>query len=63
MASLPRKGTILAVDDRPRNLELIDATLAGEGYKVVTAGSGPAALDRLALRVPDLILLDVMMPG
>ncbi len=59
----PRKGTILAVDDRPRNLDLINATLTDEGYEVISAADGPAALERLALKMPDLILLDVMMPG
>lgn len=58
----PRRGTVLAVDDRPWNLELLHTILANEGYEVITALSGPEALERLVLKVPDLILLDVMMP-
>ena len=55
--------TILIVDDTPTNIDVLDQFLEKEGYKISVAQSGEAALD-LALRiVPDLILLDVMMPG
>ena len=58
-----QRGTLLAVDDRVRNVELLQSTLGAEGYEVVAATSGAQALDCVALKVPDLILLDVMMPG
>ncbi|MBK9291775.1 MAG: hybrid sensor histidine kinase/response regulator [Bacteroidetes bacterium] len=54
---------ILAVDDNPRNLQLISALLSQCGHKVVVVNSGENALKYLALKQPDLILLDVMMPG
>lgn len=54
---------ILAVDDNPRNLQLITSLLSQKGYKVVVANSGENALKYLMLKKPDLILLDIMMPG
>jgi adenylate cyclase len=54
---------ILVVDDTPRNLKLLADLLAAKGYAVTTAADGPAALDKLAADAPDLVLLDVMMPG
>ncbi len=55
--------TILAVDDQEENLELLDAILTIAGYRVVTATSGPQALDCVAHEDVQTILLDVMMPG
>ncbi len=55
--------TILAVDDNPRNLQLISSLLSGKGYKVVVANSGENALKYLGIKQPDLLLLDIMMPG
>ena len=54
---------ILVVDDLAQNLKLMDAVLSPRGFEVHTAGSGEAALEFLATRVPDLILLDILMPG
>ena len=54
---------ILVVDDQPKNVKLLADLLAGKGYAVVTAGSGADALVRVAADQPDLVLLDVMMPG
>lgn len=54
---------ILAVDDAPRNLKLLADLLTGSGFEVVTAASGAEALERIAAEPPDLVLLDVMMPG
>ena len=54
---------ILVVDDVPDNVEILDARLASRGYEVVTAASGPEALERVHEDPPHLILLDVMMPG
>jgi len=56
-------ATILVVDDTPANLEVITETLASAGYTVATAISGERALKRLNTQIPDLILLDVQMPG
>ena len=53
---------ILVVDDRIPNVKLLEAKLTSEYYDVITANSGPEALDILATDVPDIILLDVMMP-
>ncbi|MFO1417823.1 MAG: hybrid sensor histidine kinase/response regulator [Methylotetracoccus sp.] len=55
-------GTILVVDDTPTNLSLIFDALEGNGYRLLAADSGLIALKRLQKIVPDLILLDVMMP-
>jgi adenylate cyclase len=55
--------TILAVDDQPQNLRLLDAVLSPRGYRVVTASSGEEALKSLSESVPDLVLLDIVMPG
>jgi class 3 adenylate cyclase/CheY-like chemotaxis protein len=55
--------TILAVDDQPQNLRLLDAVLSPRGYRVVTASSGEAAVESLSQSIPDLVLLDIVMPG
>jgi len=54
---------ILVVDDVPENVRLLEAVLGPRGYKVVTATDGRAALQLVETEEPDLILLDVMMPG
>src|SRR5205814_9262612 len=54
---------ILAVDDTPQNLRLLEAFLSRDGYEVVTAASGDEALRAIAERPPDLVLLDILMPG
>jgi class 3 adenylate cyclase/CheY-like chemotaxis protein len=58
-----RRVTVLAVDDQPQNLRLLDAVLAPRGYDVVPTTSGEEALRVLAEREVDLVLLDVVMPG
>ncbi|TQR88167.1 response regulator [Mycobacterium hodleri] len=55
--------TVLAVDDQPINLKLLDAVLAPRGHRVLTASSGPAALALLETEDVDLVLLDILMPG
>jgi len=54
---------ILIVDDHPSSRMTAVALLSVEGYKVLEADSGPDALNRVVEADPDLILLDVMMPG
>jgi signal transduction histidine kinase len=54
---------VLIVDDERRNAELLKVMLVPEGYALLTASSGEEALGLLAVQQPDLILLDVMMPG
>jgi signal transduction histidine kinase len=54
---------ILIVDDEPRNRTLLEVMLAPEGFQLLTAGTGEEALEVVARQPPDLILLDVMMPG
>jgi CheY-like chemotaxis protein len=53
---------ILVVDDIADNSFLLQTILEGEGYNVEVADSGGAALARIAVNPPDLVLLDVMMP-
>jgi adenylate cyclase len=57
------EGKILVVDDIPENLRLLEAVLVPRGYEVLTAASGREALDVVASARPDLLLLDVVMPG
>lgn len=54
---------ILVVDDIPANVRLLEAKLMAEYFEVLTASDGPSALEVAHAQAPDLILLDVMMPG
>jgi DNA-binding response OmpR family regulator len=54
---------VLAVDDEPRYLEIIRFNLEAAGYRVAAAASGEEALEAVAAQEPDLIVLDVMLPG
>jgi len=56
-------ATILVVDDEIQNRKLLETLLRPEGYLTVTATTGGEALAAVAQHAPDLILLDVMMPG
>ncbi len=62
MEEKQQKQYILAVDDEPKNLELIAARLSSKGYRLVTAESGKQALERIRKEKPALVLLDIMMP-
>ncbi|HEY6089985.1 MAG TPA: diguanylate cyclase [Gemmatimonadaceae bacterium] len=57
-----KKKRILVVDDHEDNIELLRARLEARGYEVEGASDGQAALDAVQRTIPDLILLDVMMP-
>ena len=59
----PAAPRILIVDDERLNRQLMEVMLAGEGYDVVVVNGGGDALASVASYRPDLILLDVMMPG
>jgi adenylate cyclase len=54
---------LLIVDDVPTNVKLLKATLSSHGYAIVTASSGAEALELVASERPELVLLDVVMPG
>ena len=58
-----RTGRILVVDDQPANLRVVGALLERNGYGVDSASSGPDALSAARSAPPDLVLLDMMMPG
>ncbi|MCC5646905.1 hybrid sensor histidine kinase/response regulator [Nostoc sp. CHAB 5824] len=60
---MSNSAKILVVDDTPANLEVICETLGDAGYEVITAIDGDRALKRIQTNPPDLILLDVQMPG
>lgn len=54
---------ILLVDDEPDIIETVEYVLEREGYEVLTAGNGYEALGVTRVHTPDLLLLDVMLPG
>ncbi|MEE8333457.1 MAG: PleD family two-component system response regulator [Alphaproteobacteria bacterium] len=54
---------VLVVDDLPVNVKLLEAKLLVEYYDVITAGDGPSAIQAVIDQAPDIVLLDVMMPG
>ncbi len=60
---MPTDVVVLAVDDQPTNLRLLDAVLSPRGFTVRRAGSGEEALAFLAAHDVDVVLLDVVMPG
>ena len=54
---------VLVVDDIPSNIKLLEARLVAEYFDVVSASNGQDALAQIAEQEPDIVLLDVMMPG
>ena len=58
-----QQPTILVVDDTPQNIKVLDAVLSPRGYRVIAATSGAEALNKVGDERPDLILLDLVMPG
>lgn len=62
MDAMPEEHRLLIVDDTPQNIQLLGTILRQEGYKINVAQNGLQALDVVQKTLPDLILLDVMMP-
>ena len=60
---MARTWKILVVDDTPQNVKVLDAILTPRGYTVVAATSGAEALQKVQTEAPDLVLLDILMPG
>jgi DNA-binding response OmpR family regulator len=63
MDKIPEKNLILVVDDTTTNLEIIQHFLRESGFQALTAINGARAFEQIQSRPPDLILLDVIMPG
>src|SRR5271170_4094249 len=61
--SIPAPPTILIADDNPTNLNVLFEYLSAQGYRVLVAEDGAGAIEQAQYGLPDLILLDVMMPG
>lgn len=61
--SMKNKPVILVVDDEPQILRVMRASLPARGYEVKTAPGGEEALDEVRKEMPDLIILDLVMPG
>jgi adenylate cyclase len=56
-------ATVLVVDDSPTNAKLLEGLLTAAGYRVIQERTGEGALERVASEPPDLVLLDLMLPG
>ncbi|MCS7459526.1 response regulator transcription factor [Paenibacillus doosanensis] len=54
---------ILIVDDEPEIIELIRLYLAKEGYEIISTDNGPSALDYMERYKPDMVILDILLPG
>jgi DNA-binding NarL/FixJ family response regulator len=63
LGNLPSNGTVMIVDDTPGNLALLSDTLSEANYRVLVATDGYSALEQMQYLLPDIILLDVLMPG
>ncbi len=59
----PNRGTVLIIDDAPSNLGVMSDFLTENGFRVLVAANGEEGLSHAALGRPDLILLDILMPG
>ena len=59
---MARKATILVVDDEPHVLRLVRANLESSGYKVLTAADGDEGMQVVESELPDLVILDIMLP-
>lgn len=54
---------IMIVDDEPDTVDLVKLVLETEGYEILAAYSGSEALEKIKTEKPDMVLLDIMMPG
>ncbi|OGO33847.1 MAG: DNA-binding response regulator [Chloroflexi bacterium RBG_16_57_11] len=63
MVSTREKPRILLVDDEPRVVQLVREVLGATGFEMLAAFSGESAIELTALEQPDLVLLDIMLPG
>ena len=63
MSDIAERATIMVVDDVPANLKLLGDLLGGHGYRVLSFTSGELALAAADKALPDLVLLDINMPG
>ncbi len=63
MASLNDKSSVLIVDDTPSNISVLIDYLSDTGFKVLVARDGESAIEQVHFGMPDLVLLDVVMPG
>src|SRR6266545_1256792 len=61
--SAERQPIILVVDDVPQNVRLLEAVLTSHGFSVTSAASGAEALEKVRAELPDLVLLDIQLPG
>lgn len=55
--------TVLVIEDEPNIIEAISFILSRDGWRVVTHSNGVDAVEAVAARAPDLVILDVMLPG
>ena len=62
-SSSDRPARLLIADDNQQNRELLEAYLVDEGYEIAMATDGKETLDQVEAFTPDLVLLDIMMPG
>ena len=60
---MPTSATILCIEDEAEMIDLMRLMLEREGYRVIGAEGGEAGLERIREEMPDLVLLDLMMPG
>jgi CheY-like chemotaxis protein len=56
------RGSVLTVDDEPTIAEVLARYLERAGYEVRAVGDGPSAVEAVAARAPDLVVLDLMLP-
>lgn len=63
MSHVAQNGRILVVDDQPVNLRVVSNLLRRQGYEVIVAGNGDEAVAQYREAAPDLVLLDMIMPG
>jgi two-component system, OmpR family, KDP operon response regulator KdpE len=63
MDKLEKKYCVLVVDDHPKVLRFVEINLKLRGFEVITTGSGEEALKLVKTAEPDIVLLDIIMPG